>query len=68
MKVTSIMALLSGAIEPEIGLMSHWPILSPNYYLPPLPPFLAYFFTSFAYFLAPPFFGSLVGTVILLAA
>lgn len=52
------MALPSGGMDPEIGFMSHCPILRPVYYLPPFPPFLAYFLTYLASFLAPPFLGS----------
>lgn len=67
--VTSMTALPSGGIEPEVGLINHCPILSPVSYFPPLPPFLAYFLTYFASFFAPPFLGSaLTADVMLLAA
>ena len=51
-----MMALLSGGTDPLVGLIVHWPILKPAYYLPPLPPFFASFLASLASFLAaPPF-------------
>jgi hypothetical protein len=65
--ITSIIALLSGAIVPLFGLILHCPILSPASYFPPFPPFFASFFTYLAYFF-PPFLGSTTGAVILFAA
>ncbi len=70
MNVTYIIALLSGAIDPEIGLIDHCPILRPAYYFPPLPPFLASFLTYLTSFLGAPlaFLSCVAAVAILLAA
>lgn len=56
-KETYMIALLSGGIDPVLGLIDHWLIFKPTSSFAPLPPFFAYFFTSFASFL-PAFLGS----------
>jgi hypothetical protein len=63
-----MIALLSGGIDPVLGLIVHWPIFKPTSYLAPLPPFLAYFLTYFVSFLPAFLESAATGAVILLAA
>ncbi len=68
MKITSIIALPSGATDPETGFIDHCPILNPASYFPPFPAFFAYFLTYLVSFFPPAFLGSVEGVLIFLAA